>query len=118
MSEEIEKIILDLEGCCGIFDYMLTPIENNLLVSYIKQLQQENQNLKEEVIALRKGLSKTRIRRDKYKRRYLKEKCNWNELKKWLEKCKEITYEKDLPSWLNFKCMSDKMQEIESGKNE
>lgn len=47
MNEEIKKIIFDLEGCCGMVDYMLTPIENNLLVSYIKQLQQENQQLKQ-----------------------------------------------------------------------
>lgn len=46
MSEEIEKIIFNLEGCCGMFDYMLTPIENNLLVSYIKELQQKSQQLK------------------------------------------------------------------------
>lgn len=49
MNEEIKKIIFDLEGCCGMVDYMLTPIENNLLVSYIKQLQQENQQLKEQL---------------------------------------------------------------------
>ena len=35
MSEEINKIIDNLEGCIGMFDYLLTPIESNLLVSYI-----------------------------------------------------------------------------------
>lgn len=47
MSEEINKIIDNLDGCIGMFDYLLTPIESNLLVSYIKELQQENQKLKE-----------------------------------------------------------------------
>ena len=47
MNEEIERLIFDLEGCCGMFDYMLTPLENSLLVSYIKDLQQENKQLKE-----------------------------------------------------------------------
>ena len=47
MDKEINKIIAKLEGCFGIFDYLLTPVENNLLVSYIKNLQQENTRLKE-----------------------------------------------------------------------
>lgn len=61
------------------------------------KLQQENQNLKEEVIALRKGLSKTRIRRDKYKRRYLKEKWKNKQLKETNEtlmKCLKIDKDK------------------------
>ena len=62
-----------------------------------EKLQQENQNLKEEVIALRKGLSKTRIRRDKYKRRYLKEKWKNKQLKETNEtlmKCLKIDKDK------------------------
>lgn len=47
MNKEINKIIAKLEGCFGIFDYLLTPVENNLLVSYIKTLQQENKKQKE-----------------------------------------------------------------------
>ena len=43
MSEEINKIIDNLEGCIGMFDYLITPVESNLLVSYIKELQQENE---------------------------------------------------------------------------
>ena len=43
MGEEINKIIDNLEGCIGIFDYLITPVESNLLVSYIKELQQENE---------------------------------------------------------------------------
>ena len=47
MNEEINKIIDSLEGCIGMFDYMITPIESNLLVSYIRELQQENKQLKD-----------------------------------------------------------------------
>ena len=47
MNEEINKIIDSLEGCIGMFDYMITPIESNLLVSYIRELQQENKQQKE-----------------------------------------------------------------------
>lgn len=49
MNEEINKIIANLEGCIGIFDYLLTPKENQLLVLYIKDLQQENQQLQERI---------------------------------------------------------------------
>lgn len=47
MDKEINKIIAKLEGCFGIFDYLLTPVENNLLVSYIKTLQQQCKKQKE-----------------------------------------------------------------------
>ena len=47
VNEEINKIIDSLEGCIGMFDYMITPIESNLLVSYIRELQQENKQQKE-----------------------------------------------------------------------
>lgn len=49
MSEEINKIIDNLEGCIGMFDYLITPIESNLLVSYIKELQQENQEVNNKI---------------------------------------------------------------------
>lgn len=41
MNEEINKIIANLEGCIGIFDCLLTPVESNLLVLYIKELQRK-----------------------------------------------------------------------------
>ena len=47
MDKEIDKIITKLENCFGIFDYLLTPVENNLLVSYIKKLQQQCKKQKE-----------------------------------------------------------------------
>ena len=47
MDKEINKIIDNLENCFGIFDYVITPIESNLLVSYIKTLQQQCKKQKE-----------------------------------------------------------------------
>ena len=47
MDKEIDKIIDNLENCFGIFDYVITPIESNLLVSYIKTLQQQVKKQKE-----------------------------------------------------------------------
>ena len=47
MDKEINKIIDNLENCFGIFDYVITPVENNLLVSYIKKLQQQCKKQKE-----------------------------------------------------------------------
>lgn len=64
-KEEINKIIDNLDGCIGMFNYLITPIESNLLVSYIKELQQENQELKKLL--------------EEYRRlgfKYLNDKCN------------------------------------------
>ena len=47
MKEEIKRTIDDLEFCNGVFDYTLSPEQSVLLVGYIKELQQENQQLKE-----------------------------------------------------------------------
>lgn len=47
MNKEINKIIANLEGCAGIFDCSLTPVESNLLVLYIKELQQKNKSLEQ-----------------------------------------------------------------------
>lgn len=46
MNKEINTIIANLESCIGMFDYLLTPTESKLLVSYIEELQQENQKYK------------------------------------------------------------------------
>lgn len=45
MNSEIETLINNLEGCVGMFDYMLTPVENNLLLIYIRELEEENKKL-------------------------------------------------------------------------
>ena len=47
MNKETNTIISNLEGCSDMFDYWLTPKASNLLVSYIKELQQENKQLKD-----------------------------------------------------------------------
>ena len=47
MNKEINTIIANLEGCIGMFDYLLTPTESKLLVSYIEELQQKNKKSKE-----------------------------------------------------------------------
>ena len=47
MNKEINTIIANLECCIGMFDYLLTPTESNLLVAYIEELQQENKQLKD-----------------------------------------------------------------------
>ena len=49
INKEIETLINNLEGCIGMFDYMLTPIESNLLLAYIKELQQENKELHKKI---------------------------------------------------------------------
>lgn len=49
MNKEINTIIANLEGCIGMFDYLLTPTESNLLVAYIEELQQENKQLKDKL---------------------------------------------------------------------
>ena len=64
MNKEINTIIANLEGCIGMFDYLLTPTESKLLVSYIEELQQENKKLKD----------------------------NWNYIKKMLKEAKQEKY--------------------------
>lgn len=61
MNKEINKIIANLEGCVGMFDYMLTPTESNLLVSHLKELQQENKKQKEVIEEIKKELLERNI---------------------------------------------------------
>lgn len=41
MKKEIDKIIEQLDGCCGMFDYMLSPTENAMIVLYIRELEEK-----------------------------------------------------------------------------
>ena len=41
MKKEIDKIIEQLDGCCGMFDYILSPTENALIVMYIRELEEK-----------------------------------------------------------------------------
>ena len=60
MNKEISIIIANLEGCIGMFDYLLTPTESKLLVSYIEELQQENKQLKDNWNYINKMLKEAR----------------------------------------------------------
>ena len=60
MNKEINTIIANLEGCIGMFDYLLTPTESKLLVSYIEELQQENKQLKDNWNYIKKILKEAR----------------------------------------------------------
>lgn len=57
MNKEINTIIANLEGCIGMFDYLLTPTESNLLVAHIEELQQENKQLKDNWNMLKEHLT-------------------------------------------------------------
>lgn len=89
MNKEINTIIDSLEGCIGMFDYMITPIESNLLVSYIRELQQENKQLKD----------------------------NWNELKEWVNKHYDyyMNNEDYIGGRLCFTDIKNKMEEMMGG---
>ena len=60
MNKEINTIIANLEGCIGMFDYLLTPTESNLLLDYITNLQQENEKLKDNWNYIKKMLKEAR----------------------------------------------------------
>ena len=60
MNKEINTIIANLEGCIGMFDYLLTPTESHLLVVYIEELQQENKQLKDNWNYIKKMLKEAR----------------------------------------------------------
>lgn len=41
MKKEIDEIIEQLDSCCGMFDYLLSPTENALIVMYIRELEEK-----------------------------------------------------------------------------
>ena len=101
MNKELETLINNLEGCIGMFDYMLTPIENNLLLSYINELQQENEKL------------------NHYKKLYQILKREKEELRSWLED--GFGYDKGVVAEEYIEAIEnvlDKLNELEEGKNE
>lgn len=90
MNEEINKIIDSLEGCIGMFDYMITPIESNLLISYIRELQQENKQLKD----------------------------NWNKLKEIVKSQSDFKLKvRNKEVWFEIDELLSKMEELEKGVN-
>ena len=86
MNKEINTIIANLEGCIGMFDYLLTPTESNLLVSYIEELQQENKQLKD----------------------------NWNKLKEYIG-TEWYSYDNDSVEFEVARDILDKMEEMIGG---
>lgn len=89
MNKEINTIIANLEGCIGMFDYLLTPTESNLLVAYIEELQQENKQLKD----------------------------NWNELKEYIG-AEWYCYDNESVECEVAGDILDKIQEIEGNDSD
>ena len=93
MNKEINTIIANLEGCIGMFDYLLTPTESNLLVAYIEELQQENKQLKD----------------------------NWNYIKKMFKEARQEKYISGYCGTctdVDIDFLLGKMQELEKGSRE
>ena len=111
-KEEINKIIDNLDGCIGMFDYLITPIESNLLVSYIKELQQEQENQE-----LKKQL-------EEYRRlgfKHLNDKCNKleNQQKEFISYLENmLDNENDIFSVVRVKDVLSKCKSIIGGKDE
>lgn len=82
MNKEVHTIIANLEGCIGMYDYLLTPKASNLLVSYIEELQQENKKLNGDIqtydILLKSNIEENKQLKD-----------NWNMLKEYINKMHE-----------------------------
>jgi hypothetical protein len=129
MNKEINKIITNLENCFGIFDYSLTPTESNLLVSYIKELQQENQQLKEQLLVTQDNEETFRLEMeditqtlgldedalfDDVKAYAGSLKDNWNKLKECL---KDVMNSCDADDKDFVETILDIMQEIEKGSD-
>lgn len=133
MNKEINKIITNLENCFGIFDYSLTPTESNLLVSYIKELQQENKQLKEQLLVTQDNEETFRLEMeditqtlgldedtlfDDVKAYAGSLKDNWNKLKEYVTNEPILDFYNDkLPFEIIIKKIKDKMQELEQGSD-
>lgn len=97
MNKKIKKILKDLELCNGFYDFIIEPDDSQLLVDYIKSLQQENKQLKD----------------------------NWNKLKEDLRKIRQLTFTKyNKNEWENCLSFNDdilplieKMKELEQGSD-
>ena len=108
----IEMLIQDLEK--HSFDYWESTQDE--MVESLRNLQQENEQLKEKIILLKASEPMLEFAKQTYK-------TNWNELKKWLEE--ELTEGRSIENqWLmgcydQIKEILNKMQELEgSDSNE
>ena len=104
MNKEINTIIANLEGCIGMFDYLLTPTESNLLVVYIEELQQENKQLKDNWNKLKEDL----INDINY----------WHEQEKEWIKLGFIQFGGEANTKIIFKKVLDKMQELQGSDSD
>lgn len=89
MNKEINKIIAKLEGCFGIFDYLLTPVENNLLVSYIKSCNKKNKQLQERIEYLERSNNRREDTILEQRQEIGDLEDNWNKLKEYANKMHE-----------------------------
>ena len=115
MDKEIDKIITKLEGCFGIFDYLLTPVENNLLVSYIKKLQQQCKKQKERIEYLERSNNRREDTILEQRQKISDLEDNWNKLKEWASNF----YNSEEVGWAGcgMRYTLEKMQELEGNDN-
>lgn len=102
MNKEREKVyqILELgkdeknlhhkKGLGGLLFIDLSMLKFSKLSSYIRQLEKENQALKEKFKATNKGLQKVVLKRKKWKHRYQLARCEIKELKEKLDKYEKV----------------------------
>ena len=111
MDKEIDKIITKLENCFGIFDYVITPVESNLLVSYIKKLQQESKKLQERIEYLERSNNRREDTILEQRQKISDLEDNWNKLKEWASNF----YNSEEVGWAGcgMRYTLEKMQEIE-----
>lgn len=108
MSEEIERIIKEC-SCVDTFDYVITPQQRDTmrLAENIKELQQENQQLKEDYSKLLetskayKKLLKTTMQKEHQAIKVL------DEIREYINKCyytidgEKIVYQEDIEEILD-----------------
>lgn len=109
-QDEINKIIDNLEGCIGIFDYLLTPNESNLLVLYIKELKQKYEN----AVA---DYETTMAEKEQLKKQLEENKDNYNCLLKQKEQfeyimSKQVDYQGQRKEFINY--LEDKIKSYKS----
>ncbi len=94
---EVNRIIQDLKFCECMFDYILTPDDCGLLLGYIQELQQENQQLKDDNKILRANYENA----IKLLKENKKLKSVLDEIKEYLEKeSSHYAYEDDYDCFL------------------
>ena len=111
MNKEINKIIAKLEGCFGIFDYLLTPVENNLLVSYIKSCNKKNKQLQERIEYLERSNNRREDTILEQRQEISDLEDNWNKLKEWLS-------EQPIFDYFSPADIKIKIQELEGSNNQ